>query len=180
MVVLLHVHLSQIFIHSRSINQHTPRGNERKGREKSSLQEQLLRFSFARKLLLFSHQKQEQLFVAPLEAELVITTLNLFLPEQRCGPAPSGTNVSYYDSTYRKTSCRYDRPNNLQSSFLYEPLTLLLLLRFSNCDFYYSQLAVKPLRLNTPWGEFSGITILCLYDNWLFAVEHICGADPKF
>ena len=30
-VVLLHVHLSQIFIHSRSINQHTPRGNERKG-----------------------------------------------------------------------------------------------------------------------------------------------------
>ena len=31
MVVLLHVHLSQIFIHSRSINQHTPRGNERKG-----------------------------------------------------------------------------------------------------------------------------------------------------
>ena len=47
MVVLLHVHLSQIFIHSRSINQHTPRGNERKGREKSSLQEQLLRFSSA-------------------------------------------------------------------------------------------------------------------------------------
>ena len=134
MVVLLHVHLSQIFIHSRSINQHTPRGNERKGREKSSLQEQLLRFSSARKLLLFSHQKQ-QLFVAPLEAELVITTLNLFLPE-RCGPASSGTNVSYYDSTYRKTSCRrYDRPNNRLQSSLYEPLTLLLLLRFLTATF---------------------------------------------
>ena len=105
-----------------------------KEKGKSSLQEQLLRFSGRSKTsLVLSHQKQ-QLFVGPLEAELVITTLNLFLPAQvttSCGLSPSGTNVSYYSSTYRKVSCRYDRPNNLQSFVpVYEPLTLLLL-RFS-------------------------------------------------
>ena len=106
-----------------------------KEKGKSSLQEQLLRFSGRSKTsLVLSHQKQ-QLFVGPLEAELVITTLNLFLPAQvtttSCGLSLSGTNVSYYSSTYRKVSCRYDRPNNLQSFVpVYEPLTLLLL-RFS-------------------------------------------------